>query len=67
MERGVYALRENRSLHGSCVGGCFIADRGFAPSANFVDFDGNRVCGVHDFLFARYAMEGVAILAIDRP
>jgi RNA polymerase sigma-70 factor (ECF subfamily) len=32
-----------------------------------LDFDGNRVCGVHDFLFARYAMEGVTILAIDRP
>jgi RNA polymerase sigma-70 factor (ECF subfamily) len=32
-----------------------------------LDFDGNRVCGVHDFLFARYALEGVAILALDRP
>lgn len=36
--------------------------------AHFValDFDGDRVSGIRDFLFARYAMEGIAVFAIDR-
>jgi RNA polymerase sigma-70 factor (ECF subfamily) len=31
-----------------------------------VDFDGDRVVSIHDFLFARYAMEGVEIHVIAR-
>jgi RNA polymerase sigma-70 factor, ECF subfamily len=31
-----------------------------------VDFDGDRVVSIHDFLFARYATEGAEILVISR-
>jgi hypothetical protein len=40
---------------------------GDVPGREQLDFDGDRVSGIHDFLFARYAMEGVTILATDRP
>ena len=31
-----------------------------------VDFDGDRVVSVHDFLYARYAMEGIDLLLLER-
>lgn len=30
-----------------------------------LDFDGDRVSGIHDFLFARYAMEGITVLPVS--
>jgi RNA polymerase sigma-70 factor, ECF subfamily len=30
-----------------------------------VDFDGDRVVSVHDFLYARYAMEGIDLLLLE--
>jgi hypothetical protein len=32
-----------------------------------LDFDGDRVSSIHDFLFARYAMESITVLVVDRP
>jgi RNA polymerase sigma-70 factor (ECF subfamily) len=31
-----------------------------------LDFDGDRVSSIHDFLFARYAMEGITVQIVDR-
>ena len=31
-----------------------------------LDFDADRVSGIRDFLFARYAMEGISVVVIDR-
>jgi RNA polymerase sigma-70 factor (ECF subfamily) len=30
-----------------------------------LDFDGDRVISIHDFLFARYAMDGVDLSLLD--
>jgi RNA polymerase sigma-70 factor (ECF subfamily) len=30
-----------------------------------LDFDGDRVVSIHDFLFARYAMDGVDLSLLD--
>jgi RNA polymerase sigma-70 factor (ECF subfamily) len=47
-----------------------VFDRGVSleAPAYFVGltFDGNRVAAIHDFLFARYAMDGVDLLRWDR-
>jgi RNA polymerase sigma-70 factor (ECF subfamily) len=46
-----------------------VFDRGISleTPAYFValDFDGDRVVAIHDFLFARYAMEGVELCPLD--
>ena len=32
-----------------------------------LDFEGGLVSSIHDFLYARYAMEGITVLVVDRP
>lgn len=69
-----YAASEQWAFAAGAVDGhaaMLVYDReaSFDAPAYFValSFNGDRVSGIRDFLFARYAMEGIAVFAIDRP
>ena len=69
-----YAACEQWTFAAGAVDGraaMLVYDRAVSPDAPayFValDFDGDRVSRIHDFLFARYAMEGIIIQLRDQP
>jgi RNA polymerase sigma-70 factor (ECF subfamily) len=69
---GAYATSEQWAFAAGAVDGrpaMLVYDREVSldAPAYFValDFDGDRVSSVHDFLYARYAMEGITVLVVD--
>ena len=71
---GRYAASEQWAFAAGTVDGraaMLVYDREVSLNAPayFValDFDGDRVSSIHDFLFARYAMEGITVHVVDRP
>ncbi|MBA3676936.1 MAG: sigma-70 family RNA polymerase sigma factor [Sphingosinicella sp.] len=71
---GAYAATERWAFAAGTVDGraaMLVYDRevSLGAPAYFVsiDFDGDRVSSVRDFLYARYAMEGITVLMLDRP
>jgi hypothetical protein len=70
----VYYLVQRVAVYSVCV---YLPDPGVGPinraflpfetPAYFValDFDGDRVVSIHDFLFARYAMDGVDLSPLN--